>query len=238
MRQSPLRKREIGVSVDNYVFERVPDYRRAVITGVKTHDADTDLIERGLLAANRKWHTQRTPTAAFLSVQRWRKAYRRVGLNPTRTRPAVEALIRRARAGDVLSFGEACIDVGAIVTLQHILPVGMHAIDDLEGDLVLSPANGAETFATFTGAVEYPEPGEVIWHADDVVLTRHWVHRQGIAGSVTDESLLFAVNLDVIADDDLDSAIESMAGWLQVAGVSVTCTTVLDHDNPADTVST
>lgn len=228
---------EIGVSIDDYVFQRVPDYRRAVLVGVRTHDPDRDAIEQGLRQANRRWCSDAGPTVALEAVQRWRKAYRRVGLNPTRARPAVEALIRRARSGEVPSFGDACVDVGAIVTLTHVLPVGMHAIDHIHDDLTLAPADGEETFATFSGEVEHPEPGEIVWRAGSLVLTRRWVHKQGTAGSVTGSSTIFAVNLDVIADDDLDGAVGSMTDWLDAAGVSVRSVAVLDRLSPAERIA-
>jgi DNA/RNA-binding domain of Phe-tRNA-synthetase-like protein len=237
MAPQPSSRRELAVSVDDYVFQRVPDYRRAVIVGTKTHEPDKGLIGRVLSEACERWRAQTIPTSSLLPVQRWRKAYRRVGLNPTRTRPAVEALIRRACSGEMVSFGDACIDVGAIVTLTCVIPVGMHAIDDVRDDIRLSPASGKEVFVTFAGEHESPHEGEVIWHAGDQVLTRGWVHRQGVVGSVTKRSSLFAVNLDVIADDDLDAAITSMGDWLGAAGVSVTCIAVLDRGSPSATVN-
>jgi DNA/RNA-binding domain of Phe-tRNA-synthetase-like protein len=226
---------ELGVNVDRFVFERVPDYRRVVIVGVRTHDADTDAIGCGLSTASLKWQSEENGDIVLLpSIQRWRKAYRRVGLNPTRTRPAAEALIRRARCGQVRSFGDACVDIGAIVCLLHVVPVGMHTVDGVCSELVLTRAAGREVFQTFRGELEHPVPGELVWLSGETVLTRHWVHQQGAVGSVSESSTTFTVNLDFLADDPLETVQGAMVEWLDAAGVEVTATSVLDLAHPAD----
>ncbi|HST33665.1 MAG TPA: phenylalanine--tRNA ligase beta subunit-related protein [Solirubrobacteraceae bacterium] len=228
---------ELGVEIEDFVFERVPDYRRAVIAGVRTHAPDTAAIRDGLSAAARKWQSQATGEIVTVpSVQRWRKAYRRVGLNPTRTRPALEALARRARSGKMGSFGDACVDIGAIVSLLCLVPVGMHTVDGVSSTLALTRAIGHETFRTFSGDVEHPAPGELVWVSGEQVLTRHWVHQQGAVGSVNERSATFTVNLDLLAEDTLAATQRAMVDWLELAGISVTSVSVFDRGRPAGRV--
>lgn len=228
---------DISLSIDSYVFERVPDYRRAVLAGFKSEPADAETIGAGLAQANRRWAQSDEEVVEVPAVQRWRKAYRRVGLNPTRTRPAVEALIRRARAGGVASFDDACVDVGAIITLLHSVPVGMHTVDGLEGELTLAPASGRETFTTFAGEVEHPDAREIVWSCGETILTRHWVHKQGIAGSVCRDSARFAVNLDFLGEDPHEDVIEAAVQWLGQAGVSIAAVAILDSQHRSGEVS-
>ena len=113
---------ELSLNVAPELFERVPDYRRAVLVGRRERDADTHALERGLYAANEQWQSHTDEVTDVSAVARWRKAYRAVGLNPTKTRPAVEALIRRAKAGGVASLGRPAIDAGTIATLIAQVP--------------------------------------------------------------------------------------------------------------------
>jgi DNA/RNA-binding domain of Phe-tRNA-synthetase-like protein len=222
--------RRFGVSSE--LFAKVPDYRRAILLGSKTTPSDESSILEGLKAATVAWSADERAVTEIPTVERWRRAYRAVGLNPTRTRPAVEAAIRRARRDGASSLGMGSIDVGTIVTLTAPAPVGVHVLDDVAGDLTLGFATGKESFTTLQGERDDPAPGELIWHAGAAVLTRRWVHKQGALGSVTDRSEQFAVNLDLLGDDDLEASAKLLEGWLRVAGIAVEQVLVLDDRTP------
>jgi DNA/RNA-binding domain of Phe-tRNA-synthetase-like protein len=220
---------ELHLSIAPEVFASVPDYRRAVLVGRRERNADIEALERGLAAANDPWRSLAEDVTDVPAVARWRKAYRAVGLNPTKTRPAVEALIRRAKAGGVSSLGRPAVDAGTIATLLAAVPIGVHVLDDVGDDLTLAPAVGNETFTAFDGSVEHPEPGEIVWRSGGDVLTRRWVHKQGAAGSVTDASRTFAVNIDLLGDDDLGRSVEVVTKWLGAAGIDVDASALLDR---------
>ena len=224
-------------SVVTGVFERVPDYRRAIVVGRRARAADVESIREGLAAASAMRGSEPCAVTDVPTVRRWRRAYRAVGLDPTKARPAVEALIRRVRGGGAPSLGRAPIDVGTIVTLLAGVPVGVHVLDDVVADLTLDFATGEESFLTFRGERERPAPGELVWRAGETILTRRWVHRQGLAGSVSDDSSLFAVNLDLLGDDDLDAARELLVHWLGVAGILVGDGVVLDRAHRSGTIA-
>jgi DNA/RNA-binding domain of Phe-tRNA-synthetase-like protein len=227
---------ELSLSIAPELFEKVPDYRRAVLVGRREREADTDAIERGLQATNEQWRSHSDEVTDVPSVARWRKAYRAVGLNPTKTRPAVEALIRRAKAGGVASLGRPAVDAGTIATLRAQVPVGVHVLDDVGDGLTLAPAGGGETFTAFDGNIEHPEPGEIVWVSGEDVLTRRWVHKQGAFGSVTPTSTSFAVNVDLLGEDDPERGAEIVTEWLTAAGIAVTGSVLLDRVQPSATV--
>jgi DNA/RNA-binding domain of Phe-tRNA-synthetase-like protein len=220
------------VSVATAVFEKVPDYRRAILVGCKAWSANTEAIAEGLSAAASMRRSEHCAVTDIPTIQRWRRAYRALGLNPTKTRPAVEAIIRRARGDGAPLLGKALIDAGTIATLSAGVPVGLHVLDDIEGDLALDFAKGDESFVTLQGDRGQPLPGELVWRSESEVLTRRWVHKQGAVGSVTDESTSFAVNLDLLGDDDVVAASEILIRWLGVAGIAVSDVVVLDRARP------
>ncbi|MDD9417934.1 phenylalanine--tRNA ligase beta subunit-related protein, partial [Staphylococcus aureus] len=84
-----------------------------------------------------------------------------------------EALARRALRGEALPAINALVDIGNLISLHHLVPVGGHAIDGVTGDIALRPATGQESFVPFgSDQVECPLPGEVIFAEGDTVLTR------------------------------------------------------------------
>ena len=63
-----------------------------------------------------------------------RALYRRFGVDPTRVRPASEALLRRVRRGDPLPRINSLVDVANIMSLRLQVPVGLYDLERIEGE--------------------------------------------------------------------------------------------------------
>lgn len=121
-----------------------------------------------------------TPLSELPNLAAWRKAFRAFGVNPTKYRSAIEALLRRlTKKGDIPSIN-TLVDLGNLVSIRHRLPVAIFDTWALSGPLTVRLADGSERFTPlFETAVEHPEEGEVIF-ADDtgLVAARRWCWRQ------------------------------------------------------------
>lgn len=84
-----------------------------------------------------------TPPAEMAAV---RAMYRRVGLDPTKTRPSSEALLRRVRRGDPLPRINTMVDVCNWCSLEFQLPYGLYDADRLEGDVELRIGRPGESY--------------------------------------------------------------------------------------------
>jgi DNA/RNA-binding domain of Phe-tRNA-synthetase-like protein len=112
-------------------------------------------------------------------IRSWREAYRAFGARPSEFRSSIEALARRILRSEPLPSINALVDIGSVVSLRHLLPVGGHAIDDLKEDIALRLATGREEFSALgSDQMEHPLPGEVVFAEGDTVLTRRWTWRQ------------------------------------------------------------
>ena len=84
------------------------------------------------------------PPAEVTSV---RTMYKRVGLDPTKTRPSSEALLRRVRKGDTLPRINSMVDVCNWCSLEFQLPYGLYDADKIEGDVELRLGADGESYA-------------------------------------------------------------------------------------------
>ena len=75
-----------------------------------------------------------------------RTMYKRVGLDPTKTRPSSEALLRRVRRGDSLPRINAMVDVCNWCSLEFQLPYGLYDADKIEGDVELRMGRAGEAY--------------------------------------------------------------------------------------------
>jgi DNA/RNA-binding domain of Phe-tRNA-synthetase-like protein len=76
-----------------------------------------------------------------------RTMYKRVGLDPTKTRPSSEALLRRVRKGDTLPRINSMVDVCNWCSLEFQLPYGLYDASRIAGDVALRLGAEGESYA-------------------------------------------------------------------------------------------
>jgi DNA/RNA-binding domain of Phe-tRNA-synthetase-like protein len=127
-------------------FTLAPDLSSIVRAGVIWLD-DATVVERdsrldGPLAAAEA-AVRAHPPADIAAV---RTMYKRVGLDPTKTRPSSEALLRRVRKGDSLPRINSMVDVCNWCSLECQLPYGLYDAAHIEGDVELRIGRPGESY--------------------------------------------------------------------------------------------
>jgi DNA/RNA-binding domain of Phe-tRNA-synthetase-like protein len=184
------------------VFARFPDYRRGLVVahGVRNGPASPELV--GLLREAEASVRERLGGQDLVGHPRiasWRAAFKAMGIKPNDFRCSSEAMARRALKDQLLPSINALVDIGNILSLRHLVPMGGHAIDHAAGSYDLRPATGRETFVPFgSDQMEHPEPGEIIFAEGDVVLTRRWSWRQANHSLTLPETTAIEFNVDAL----------------------------------------
>ncbi|HOS80416.1 MAG TPA: phenylalanine--tRNA ligase beta subunit-related protein, partial [Anaerolineae bacterium] len=177
-----------------------PDYVRGVVFACDVQNGDSPpALVAHLRAAEAEARARLTldTLTAHPRIAAWREAFRTLGYKPGDFRPSIEALLRRVLRGQDLPTINALVDIGTVISLRHLLPIGGHAIDVLTQDIALRPATGEEVFIPFgSEELEHPLPGEFIFVEGDVVLTRRWSWRQAQHTLVTPETRALEFNVD------------------------------------------
>jgi len=154
-------------------------------------------------------------------VEAWRRAYAQMGLKPTQYRSAAEALLRRFRQDGTLPALHPLVDLCNAVSLAFALPVAIFDLDQVTSFLEVRHADGDERYLAFSGDVETPEPGEVIFaDADRNVHARRWTFRQSRLSTVRPETrrvLIVSEGMHAAAATDVAALIDALAG--EVAAV-------------------
>jgi len=76
-----------------------------------------------------------------------RTMYRRVGLDPTKTRPSSEALLRRVTRGEPLPRINSLVDICNWCSLAFQLPYGLYDVDRISGDVEMRLGRAGEEYA-------------------------------------------------------------------------------------------
>lgn len=75
-----------------------------------------------------------------------RTMYKRVGIDPTKTRPSSEALLRRVRKGDSLPRINSMVDVCNWCSFEFQLPYGLYDAAHIQGDVELRLGREGESY--------------------------------------------------------------------------------------------
>jgi DNA/RNA-binding domain of Phe-tRNA-synthetase-like protein len=76
-----------------------------------------------------------------------RSMYRRFGVDPTKTRPSSEALLRRVRKGGELPRINSLVDIINWCSLESQLPFGLYDLGHVRGDVTLRLGRDGEEYA-------------------------------------------------------------------------------------------
>jgi DNA/RNA-binding domain of Phe-tRNA-synthetase-like protein len=175
--------------------------------------------------------------SAFVEIQAWRRSFSRMGLKPTQYRCAAESLLRRLRIDGSLPSINPVIDTCNAISVAYGIPVAVFDVDCVSEAIDVRYATGNETFESFGGTIEQPEPGEVVF-ADRAgrAHARRWTHRQAGSSSVgpnTSAALFVAEAMHDSGADDVRHLIEAVVEGLDHLGFTAVEPALLTAAVPA-----
>ncbi len=237
--------KDLYFTIDEEIFRRSPGYLRGVVVahGVHNGPSPAGLVEalREAEAAARS-NLSIELLAEDPRLKSWREAYRSFGARPSEFRPSIEALTRRVLHGNPLPTINSLVDIGTVISLNHVVPAGVHAIDVLREDIALRFASGQEEFIPFgSEAVEHPLPGEIIFAEGNKVLTRRWTWRQAAHTSIQLDTEAIEFNVDglpPIGPTEIEQACNEIAELIKTHCGGTLRYELLSQSNPRMVLTT
>ena len=178
------------------------------------------------------------PLSELDSLAAWRAVFRDFGVNPTKYRSAVEALLRRlTKKGDIPSIN-AVVDICNLISIRYQVPVAAFDARALNGPITVQCASGVEKFKPlFATDYENPEPGEVIF-ADDakLVVARRWCWRQSDESATREDTTqaIFTIEAQhANGQDQIRSAQTELLELLKEHVGGEFITGMVDQQNPS-----
>ncbi len=207
----------LSYSIAGEIFDKFPGYMRGVVLAYKVRNGPSpqNLIDK-LRAAEAALRQQVSieAIAEHPRIKPWREAYKAFGAKPSEFRSSVEAMARRVLRGEQIPSINTLVDIGNLVSLQRLVPVGGHSMDELTKDIELRLANGNENFTPFGSSdIEHPLPGEIVFVEGDTVLTRRWTWRQANYTLTLPDTQSVEINIDRLLPVEIEE-VHSIASQL------------------------
>ena len=95
------------------------------------------------LLAEAEARVRNAPPAESVAV---RTMYKKVGIDPTKTRPSNEALLRRVRKGDTIPRINSAVDVVNWCSLEFQLPYGLYDFSKVSGPVTIRLGADGESY--------------------------------------------------------------------------------------------
>lgn len=159
------------------------------------------------------------PESEFAEIAAWRRAFTQLGLKATQYRCASEALLRRFKKEGELPSIHPLVDLCNAVSLAYAIPIAVFDLDTVIGDLTVTRADGTESYLSFSGETENPEPAEVIFRDDaGNAHARRWTNRQSALSAIRPDTrrvLIVSEALHDTAPADVDALLADLTTALR-----------------------
>lgn len=161
-----------------------------------------------------------TPLSEIPSLKAWRSAFRSFGVNPTRSRSAAEALLRRlTKKGDIPSINPL-VDIMNLVSIRYALPAAAFDTREIPGGITVRFADGTENFIELGAASAiHPEAGEVVFVDDlDKVVARRWCWRQSAESASRTDTLNAIITIEAQHENGRNDVERAVADTIELLG--------------------
>jgi DNA/RNA-binding domain of Phe-tRNA-synthetase-like protein len=169
-------------------------------------------------------------------IKAWRRTFSRMGLEPTRYRCASEALLRRFRKEGSLPRIHPLVDLCNATSLAFAVPVAAFDVSEIAEFVEVRHAAGDETYLSFSGELEHPDPREVIFaDAAGRAHARRWSNRQSASSAVresTSSVLIVAEAMHDSAPADVRRLVDTLAEDLKLLWSAAPKSALLTASSP------
>ncbi len=151
-------------------------------------------------------------------IKPWRAAFSKLGVSGSKFPSSIESMTRRVLRGDSFPRINPLVDFYNSISLKHLVPMGGHDVDTLEGNIALQFAEGWESFTPLGEGEKMTVPkGELVYRDEREVLTRNWVWRQCEKDKTTEKTRNIFIPIDVLGEVGQERAseiIEDLSGLI------------------------
>lgn len=142
------------IKIDKTIGERLPHCQLGYLTlnGVRVKGTPPALSrEITQLQAEMAERYQMNVLPQVPKIMAVRNMYKKLSVDPSRYRPASEALVRRVLQNRALYFVNSAVDVNNFCSLKYLLPFGLYDLDKVAGDCVTYQIVGEGAYTNIAG---------------------------------------------------------------------------------------
>ncbi len=156
-------------------------------------------------------------------IRAYRAFFWKYKIDPTKTRPAGEALARRILRGGSIPLINPVVDSGNLASSITFVPIGLYDADKIPGDMVLRLSRGGEVFTPIGGGEKKLEKGIPILVSNTLVM-HVYPHRDSVATMVTENTnrvLAIGAGVKGVPEERVLEALKLIVDYAKALGIQV-----------------
>jgi DNA/RNA-binding domain of Phe-tRNA-synthetase-like protein len=217
--------KKLQYTVASEIFEVFPTFKRGVVVCSNVRNIGDCELDFSALPGKLNITADNITESAPVSA--WRKAFRIMGIDPTKDRVSFEGLTRRLLNNNSIRRINPVVDLGNYFSVLHQCPVGAHPVTTDATVIHLKMAVGNEIFSALgSSQIETVSQNEIILTDETNILTRRFCWRQGTSSLVTEVTSDLFVNFDFICKLGNEEIANIMTSFeSELANISLTAKT-------------
>lgn len=155
-------------------------------------------------------------------ITAYRKFYWKIGVDPTKIRPAGEALARRLLLGKKINPIDPIVDSGNLASIDTFISIGLYDLEKLPTDLVLGLSKGGEVFYPIGKNEEILVEGLPILRSNDIVV-HLYPHRDSRLSCIDINSkniIGISAGVPGVPDELLESSLKKILDYMDKLGIT------------------
>jgi DNA/RNA-binding domain of Phe-tRNA-synthetase-like protein len=147
MNDNQKENHRVNLSVDANLTERLR-LGGLVQAGIRVMEERSEALKKALAEAETEMSRlyAGVQPSEIPGLRPARLLFRSIGVDPTRMRPASEALLRRTLNRRGIPRINSAVDAANLISLRYLIPVGLYDRDKIEGDVLLRLGRDGENF--------------------------------------------------------------------------------------------
>jgi len=186
------------IKINRAVFDNKNDLVICVVTaeGINNSIANNEITNFFNDAVAKQKETLKGQTAkSIYDFGQYHVAMRIFGINPSKYQISIEALLNRiSKSGDLAGINPV-VDLANAVSLKYLLPLGVHDIDSLAGDLEIRFSKSGDLFEDSEDRSSN-EDEELVYASGNTIRTRKWIWRQMPVGKISEKTTNIVFPID------------------------------------------
>ncbi|MFS0824474.1 B3/4 domain-containing protein [Bacillus sp. 1P02SD] len=144
------------IRISPQLKEFVPNFKVGIIQYDHIEVGDSPQMIRGRLQTFQEslfFDLEDKPVSDVEGITEWRDIFKKVGTDPNRYRPSVEAIYRRIKKQNFLNSIHSAADLNNFFSIQYEIPIGIYDADTINGDIEIRVGQQEDEYMGINGRV-------------------------------------------------------------------------------------
>ncbi|MBN3553323.1 hypothetical protein JYA63_03530 [Fictibacillus nanhaiensis] len=140
------------ITIHPKLNELVPDFKIGTITYHNIAISESPQMIKGRFQLfTESLRLEEKNPADYPGVAEYRQVFKTLGMDPSRYRPASEALLRRVLSGKDLPPINSGVDVNNFFSIRFAIPIGLYNLDRIQGDVEIRMGGAEDSYEGLNG---------------------------------------------------------------------------------------